>query len=131
MKIDGGSLVTGFAWIPARSIQSVYETLTNLKDSNPVNLDLPRLVKLSPDDYMDISPPTLFLTNEFTGVFQMITNQYDVPRYKEINPTLFSCITFPFLFGMMYGDICHGFVVFVVGCLICLAHYITIESKGL
>jgi len=131
MKIDGGPLVTGFAWIPSRSVNTVMATITDLKDSNPQNLDAPRLVKLNPSDYMDISPPTLFLTNEFTGVFQMITDQYDVPRYKEINPTLFACVTFPFLFGMMYGDICHGMVVLVFGVLLCLIHYLTIESKGL
>lgn len=89
---------------------------------------MPRLVKLNPTDYMEISPPTLFITNEFTDVFQMITDQYDVPRYKEINPSVFSCITFPFLFGMMYGDICHGSVLFLVGCLLVLAHYCIIES---
>jgi len=61
----------------------------------------------------------------------MITDQYDVPRYKEINPTLFSCITFPFLFGMMYGDICHGACIFIVGCLLVLCHHLFIESKGL
>jgi len=36
MKIDdGSSLVTGFAWIPRRSIKEVTETLTTLKDSDP------------------------------------------------------------------------------------------------
>ena len=30
---------------------------------------MPRLLRLDPADYMDISPPTLFVTNEFTEVF--------------------------------------------------------------
>ena len=33
---------------------------------------------------------------------------YGVPRYQEINPGLFTIITFPFLFGVMYGDIGHA-----------------------
>lgn len=49
----------------------------------------------------------------------MITNTYGVPRYKEINPALFSIMTFPFLFGVMFGDIGHGSLLFLVGlCLV-------------
>lgn len=51
------------------------------------------------------TPPTHFHTNRFTGVFQEIVNTYGMPRYREANPALFSAITFPFLFGVMYGDI--------------------------
>ena len=49
-------------------------TLTDLKESNPANLEMPRVVKLDPADYMEISPPALFVTNEFTEPFQMITD---------------------------------------------------------
>ena len=35
-------------------------------------------------------------------------NTYGVPRYMEINPGLFTVVTFPFLFGVMFGDILHG-----------------------
>lgn len=46
-------------------------------------------------------------------------NTYGIPRYKEINPGFFTIITFPFLFGVMFGDILHGgillfFALFVI-----------------
>lgn len=54
------------------------------------------------------NPPTYFPLNKFTSSFQGLTDAYGVPRYREINPTVFTIVTFPFMFGVMYGDIGHG-----------------------
>ena len=35
-----------------------------------------------------------------------------------MNPGLFTCITFPFLFGVMFGDICHGSLLIIVGLIL-------------
>jgi V-type H+-transporting ATPase subunit a len=53
-------------------------------------------------------PPTYIPTTEFTEVFHCFVNTYGVPRYQEINPAIYTIVTFPFLFGIMYGDIGHG-----------------------
>jgi len=39
---------------------------------------------------------------------QELINTYGVPRYREANPAYFATIFFPFLFGVMFGDIGHG-----------------------
>ena len=59
--------------------------------------------------------PTLIKTNEFTWIFQEIVNTYGVPRYREVNPALFNIVTFPFLFGIMFGDIGHGGLLLAFG----------------
>ncbi|MES1913065.1 MAG: hypothetical protein MHM6MM_005295, partial [Cercozoa sp. M6MM] len=61
------------------------------------------------------SPPTTFATDDFLSVFQRIVDTYGVPRYGETNPALFSIVSFPFMYGMMYGDVVHGAWVLLVG----------------
>ncbi len=37
-----------------------------------------------------------------------------------MNPSVFGCVTFPFLFAVMFGDLCHGTILFLIGIMLCL-----------
>ena len=76
-------------------------------------------------------PPTFLQTNEFTAAFQEIVNTYGTPRYQEINPALFAIVTFPFLFGVMFGDIGHGFILMCFGAFLCLQNDELIKNKSI
>ena len=65
--------------------------------------------------------PTYFELNEFTWSFQEIVNTYGVPNYKEVNPAIFTIVTFPFQFGIMFGDILHGAMLFLFATLLCFS----------
>ena len=61
------------------------------------------------NEFLTIEFPTnKFTTNKFTYGYKEFVNTYGIPRYREANPALFTAATFPFLFGVMYGDIGHG-----------------------
>ncbi|KAI4841267.1 V-type proton ATPase subunit a [Plasmodium brasilianum] len=62
---------------------------------------------------LNISPPTYIKTNQFTKTYQSMVDTYGIPRYGEINPAISTIITFPFLFGIMYGDVGHGVCIFL------------------
>lgn len=59
--------------------------------------------------------PKIMKNNRFFRPFEIITKMYGVPSYSEIDPTPFLAITFPLLFGLMFGDIGHGLVLVIAG----------------
>jgi V-type H+-transporting ATPase subunit a len=102
--------------------------IEGIKDKDP-NVEIPTL-KMVKDH--EIKPPSYFKLNEVTWVFQEIVNTYGIPTYKEVNPSVFAIVTFPFLFGIMFGDIGHGFVLFLVGAVLCLlSDYLKEKAPGM
>ena len=75
-------------------------------------------------------PPTYIKENDVIRSFQLIVDTYGVPRYKEANPALFSIVTFPFLFGIMFGDVGHGLMLMMVGVWACMQSRSLATSKG-
>ena len=121
-------LYLGFCWIPKSDNETILRQIEGLKDKDR-NIEIPTL-KMVQDH--TVKPPSLFHLNEVTWVFQEIVNTYGIPTYKEVNPSVFAIVTFPFLFGIMFGDIAHGFVLFIVGALLCLmSDFIKAKAPGM
>jgi len=52
--------------------------------------------------------------------FQEIVDTYGVPTYLEANPATMTIVSFPFLFGMMFGDMGHGSIYLFLGTVMVL-----------
>ena len=113
---SGNRLLFGLFWLPNSKKDELNKKIMDIKEDR--NISGPQIWKR---DNHNISPPSYFKLNEFTWAFQEITNTYGVPTYKEVNPSVFGIVTFPFLFGVMFGDIGHGFLLFLFGAFACLA----------
>ncbi|CAI0545368.1 unnamed protein product [Linum tenue] len=76
------------------------------------------------------SPPTYFRTNCFTNAYQEIVDAYGVARYQEANPAVYTIVTFPFLFAVMFGDWGHG-ICLLLGALFLIAREKKLGSQKL
>ncbi|XWS28447.1 hypothetical protein CRYUN_Cryun25bG0069800 [Craigia yunnanensis] len=76
------------------------------------------------------SPPTYFRTNHFTNAYQEIVDAYGVARYQEANPAVYTVITFPFLFAVMFGDWGHG-ICLLLGALVLIARESRLSAQKL
>jgi V-type H+-transporting ATPase subunit a len=104
-------LLDGEVWIPQEKLRLVEDTINKISDLNPNKLTA---VLNDFDEKGEPNPPTYLKLNDFTYPFQTIVSEYGIPRYREINPGLFTIITFPFMFGVMFGDIGHGGLILIL-----------------
>lgn len=106
----GDRLFFGLYWIPNTKLRIVNDEVYKMKENR--NMHAPQIVRR---EIHELEPPTYFYLNDFTEPFQEITDTYGVPSYKEVNSGMFNLVTFPFLYGVMFGDIGHGGLLFMLG----------------
>ena len=118
---DLGDYYVGDIWVPMIEYNNLINKLSELKqEKEDINLPVPKI-----PDSPGLKIRTYFHMDDFVYPFQSIVNTYGIPRYQEANPGLFTIITFPFLFGIMFGDIGHGFL------LLLLSLYIEINCNAI
>lgn len=100
-------------WVPSHEIIAVQQALR--RASANVGSNVPPIVDEIKAKRM---PPTYHRTNKFTQGFQNIVDAYGIATYQEVNPGLYTIITFPFLFAVMFGDIGHGILVFLTAAVL-------------
>ncbi|XP_052123294.1 V-type proton ATPase 116 kDa subunit a 1 isoform X2 [Frankliniella occidentalis] len=76
------------------------------------------------------NPPTFIRTNKFTAGFQALVDAYAVTSYREVNPALYTIVTFPFLFAVMFGDLGHGLIVTLFAAYLCIWEKKLSQVKG-
>mmetsp|Transcript_12583 Transcript_12583/g.41478 ORF Transcript_12583/g.41478 Transcript_12583/m.41478 type:complete len:844 (-) Transcript_12583:81-2612(-) len=90
-------------WCPKAKLPRLHAALEEGRRRS--RAQLPAIVTpLSPKE----TPPTHFEVDKVTSSFHAIVEAYGVARYREANPTVFTIVTFPFLFAVMFGDVGHA-----------------------
>ena len=87
-----------------------------------------RLKQASPEILIEAIPtersghhsnvPVALTTNRWLRPIQMLVTTYGRPSYGELDPTWLMALSFPLLFGAMFGDLGQGLILFILGLLI-------------
>jgi len=63
-------------------------------------------------------PPSVLRNPTLARAYERLVAAYGLPNYHELDPTIIMVLSFPIIFGMMFGDIGHGIIVTIGGFLI-------------
>ncbi len=70
-----------------------------------------------PADTREETPPTLVRVPRWAQPMQSIINNFGTPSYHEMNPLPFMIISYPLIFGLMFGDFGQGPIFIALGLL--------------
>jgi V-type H+-transporting ATPase subunit a len=112
-------------WYPLNSKGEILDALR--RGTERSGTDVPAILN---DIQSHEKPPTYFATNKFTAGFQGIVDAYGVASYREVNPSPFTIITFPFLFAVMFGDLGHGTLMAITAFMLILKEKQLASFKG-
>ncbi len=73
------------------------------------------VVEVSEPGREDVRVPTLLRNPKILKPFESVIKMYGHPSYRDIDPTLITAVIFPILFGLMFPDIGHGFILMLLG----------------
>ncbi len=99
-------LITG--WVPDSQLASLKQKIEAVSDQVMIEVNPPDPAETTQTPVALENPPPL---KSFEG---LVTN-YGYPRYGELDPTPITALTFPLVFGLMFGDIGHGFLLTLAG----------------
>jgi V/A-type H+-transporting ATPase subunit I len=105
--LKSGRLATVKGFVPQKKFQALNEKVTGMLEG--------KVLVLKNEVAETTDPPTLITNNRFVRPFEELTKLYGLPHYEELDPTPLIAITFPILFGLMFGDLGHGLVLLIGG----------------
>ncbi|MDD5474046.1 MAG: V-type ATPase 116kDa subunit family protein [Candidatus Methanoperedens sp.] len=94
------------AWVPEGKQHIITASLNEASNGKKV-------VYFSTPEFGE-TPPTMLSNPGMMKPFETLVKKYGLPSYYEIDPTCILFVTFPLIFGMMYGDVGHGVVLFLL-----------------
>ncbi|MEM3148066.1 MAG: V-type ATPase 116kDa subunit family protein, partial [Candidatus Jordarchaeales archaeon] len=97
-----------WGWVPLKSAKRLVQAIDKATERTAV-------VEVIDPAIPEEERPTKLENPRIAGPYEALVKSFGIPNYKEIDPTKFMVITFPIIFGMMFGDVAHGAILALVG----------------
>jgi len=91
------------AWVPKKDFNKFHGIVKEISKQYYIEID-------EKDD-----APTLLKNAKLIKPFEMLTELYSPPKYKDFDPTPILAITFTLFFGFMLTDVAYGLIVLALG----------------
>jgi V/A-type H+-transporting ATPase subunit I len=95
-------------WTPKEEVEDVIEGINEETGGFSV-------VEVKEPAREDVRVPSLLNNPRIIKPFESVVKMYGHPLYRDIDPTLVTAIIFPLLFGLMFPDMGHGFLLLLLG----------------
>lgn len=79
-----------------------------------------KLFVIIQDDQNEVisKPPTKLKNPKIFKPFESFVRMYGLPSYNEMDPTIFLGLTYPLIFGAMFGDVGQGLLLILFGAIL-------------
>lgn len=101
-RTEAAFLLSG--WVPADAAPAVERRLREVTTGRCV------CERTGPEEGAGGAVPVLLRHPRLLRPFERLVAAYGLPQYRELEPTLFVALSFVLMFGMMFGDVGHGFL---------------------
>ncbi|MCX8205368.1 MAG: hypothetical protein N3H31_06945 [Candidatus Nezhaarchaeota archaeon] len=102
-----GRLYVFEAWTPRDKVPEVEKALSEVTGGHYI------LEEAKLEVYEEAEAPTHVEPPRYLRSYQSLVNGFGVPTNYELNPAFLMSITFPVIFGFMFGDVGHGLILLV------------------
>jgi V/A-type H+-transporting ATPase subunit I len=106
-RTEKAVLVTG--WVPGDDVGELERHLREITAGRCI-VNLTAADKTAGEDI-----PVLLRHPRWLRPFGALVTAFGLPKYQELEPTLFVAASFVLMFGMMFGDVGHGAVIAIAG----------------
>jgi len=110
LRVYAGHSISSFyivGWIPRSGSEEYAEAVEAFDDFSCILTDAA--------DLPDAMPPIKRKAGLLTKLYNPFLEMYGLPSYREFDPGLFMAVTYSLFFGIMFGDVGQGVLLFLFG----------------
>ena len=108
--LQSGRIATVKGFVPKNKFKELTTTVYTKMEG--------KALVLEDETSESVVPPSKVVHNRFVRPFEEIVKLYGLPNYNEIDPTPLVALSFPILFGLMFGDLGHGLILVIGGLIV-------------